>query len=43
MNKLLKEQNLGYMVDAGREKEPPRQTYWIVVKFDWKFEKSEAE
>lgn len=43
MNKLLKEQNVGYKVEAGREKEPPRPTYWVVIKFDWKSEKSEAE
>ena len=43
MNKLLKEQDVGYKVESRREKESTRTTYWVVVKFDWKSDELEAE
>lgn len=43
MNKFLKKQDIGYKVESEREKEPPRATYWVVDKFDWRADESEAK
>jgi hypothetical protein len=42
-SKLLKQQDVGYKVESEREKEPSKQTYWFVVKFEWKSDELEAE
>ena len=43
MNKLLEKQNIAYKVEAEREKEPPRATYWVVVNFNQRADKSKAK
>lgn len=43
MNKLLEKQNIAYKVEAEREKKPPRATYWVVVNFNQRADKSKVK
>ena len=43
INKLLKKQDINYKVVAERYKGPLRETYWVLVNFDWSSDKSKGK